>query len=510
MADLIQFWFSVKGESLWFNATKEDDALITQEFAHLIQDEPVFPKNQDKFLEHILIYDQIIRHVFRGNSEKIQALSPHALELSLHILDHNLDLEFSDKERCFILLPLRHTFDLRMVERAFKKVQEYRQGSDSKYYIRFYKATILSLSQIKTPLIEPEPINNIITNEDIFKTLDPNCIPNLSDIMLLDRTEQIYRAFSKTLRKIKDLKEITLSLSGGVDSMISSFILYHLSEKQTRFKIIAVSINYNNREDNKYEMEFIKRWCHLLGITHYIRHITELHRNRSSDRDIYEKITRKIRFAMYKRFGNPVILGHNQDDCLENIFNNIKKTRSCANLKGMSEFVLDEESGVTLVRPMLKINKTDIRAFAKKYHVPHLPNSTPAWSERGKIRDELVVFMNQFDPALIPGFLKLAENMEEIYTIYDKSVVNKFFESITFSETDVVIRLTPDSDEKNYGFIFWKDIVCQIFKKLGYDLPTNRSVKALSKRIQNNSYGKINMTKNIIFIYTLDKLTLTL
>lgn len=494
--NLHRFWFSDKGESLWFNATKSDDEFITKEFGHLILD---LPKD---ILEQILVCDQIVRHVYRDNSDKINEFLSKALKLSLYILDNNLDLNYSGAERCFILLPLRHTFDLKYIERAFQKIQEYRQTDpDNKYYIRFYKATILSLSQIKTPLIQFEEIYNQITNDDIFKTLDENCIKNLSEILVLDKTEPIYKAFKNTCGKIKDLKEVTLSLSGGVDSMISSFILYHLSEKQTKFKIIAVSINYNNREDNKLEMEFIKRWCHLLGISHYIRHVTELHRNRSMDRDIYEKITKKIRFDMYKRFGNPVILGHNQDDCLENIFNNIKKTRSFNNLKGMSEFGFEEKEDVMLVRPMLQIPKTEIREFAKKYHVPHLPNSTPSWSERGRIRDELVVFMNQFDAALIPGFLKLAQNMEEVYTIYDKSVINKFFDLIQFEDQKVVIIFNQNSDEKNYGFIFWKDIMLRIFKKLDLGLPTNRSIKALVKRLQNNSYGNINITKDIIFKY---------
>ena len=123
-------------------------------------------------------------------------------------------------------------------------------------------------------------------------------------------------------------------------------------------------------------MEFIKRWTKLLGIEHYIKNITELSRNRSTDRDIYEKITKKLRFDMYKRFGNPVVLGHNQDDCLENIINNIKKSRSYNNLNGMSEF--SEEDGCILVRPMLQIKKTEIKEFAQTYHIPHLPNSTPA------------------------------------------------------------------------------------------------------------------------------------
>lgn len=510
MSELLAFWFSPDGEKLWFNATLQDDKMITEKFSKLISHDPKkdIPTDKLKLLENILIYDQIIRHVYRNDKDTITRLGEYAFKLSLHILDKGLDKEYMAAERCFVLLPLRHTFDLKYVQTAFGKVLEYmEEDPENKYYLRFYKATILSLSKIKTPLIEPEPINGEITDETIFKTLDPICTQNLYEIKEIDPKEPIYQAFRTTLKKIKGLKEVTLSLSGGVDSMSSSFVLYHLS-KELGFKFIANSVNYNNREDNIYEMEFIKRWCKLLGIPHYIKNITELTRNRSYNRDLYEKVTKKLRFDLYKRFGNPVILGHNRDDSLENIFNNIKKTRSYNNLKGMSEFC--EENGLILVRPMLNITKEQIREFAKKYLIPHLPNSTPSWSERGRIRDELIPFLNNFESGLIPGFLKLADNMREVYDIYDKSVVISFFEKVQFSDSQVTIPLQEEAKEKKYGFIFWKDIILRIFKKLEFSLPSNKSIRELVKRIEKNSYGLINLSKTMVFKYDSNNLILYL
>lgn len=512
MTNLLDFWFSAKGQTMWFNATKEDDKFITEKFSYMINNSPrkhYFPTNKNKLLEHIIVYDQIVRHVYRDDQNKIQVLSQYALKLSLYILDKKLDLQYLPEERCFILLPLRHTFNLQYVTKAFKKIQEYRENDIvNKYYIRFYRATILSLSKLKTPLIEIEDITSNISNEEICKTLDPICIKNLTEILPINRNEPIYKAFKNTLKKIKGLKELTLSLSGGVDSMISSFVLYHLS-KEMKFKFLTNSIDYGNREDHEFEMELIKRWTKLLKVPHYIKHITELSRNRSVDRDLYEKITKVLRFDLYKRFNNPVILGHNQDDCLENIFNNIKKTRSYNNLKGMNEF--SEENGCVLVRPMLDITKKQIRKFANKYKIPHLPNSTPDWSERGRIRDELLPFLNEFEPALIPGFLKLAENTKEIYTIYDKSVIEKFYlNSIRFTLDKVIIILNKNSVEKNYGFIFWKDVIFRIILKLGYMKPSNKSILMFVERIKRNSYGKICVIKDIVFEYDENQLILYL
>lgn len=511
MDELSKFWFT--HGSLWFDSTPDDDKLISQKFSHLLNDNPdieLIKKQSDKneLLNYILLYDQIIRHIFRGNPDKINELSRFSLKLSIHVLDNNLDKNYLPQERCFILMPLRHTFDLNYLEIAFKKIREYRDEEDSKYYVRFYKATILSMSKIKTQLILPEPINDSVSNDQIFSTLDPNCIKNLDIVCDISRAEPIYNTFNDTLHKMKGIKEVTLSLSGGVDSMISSFILYHLSNKQERFKIIAVTIDYGNREDNKYEVEFVKRWCKLLGITHYVKHITELKRNRSQDRDIYEKLTRTMRFDMYRRFGNPVILGHNLGDCLENVFNNIKKTRSLNNLRGMCEF--SEEDGCQIVRPMLNISKQDIKDFAKRHMVPHLPNSTPSWSERGRIRDDLIPSIDKFDPSLIPGIVRLADNMKQLYDIYNHSIVESFYNSIDFNDYRVLINLPEDAKEKQYGFVFWKDIICRILRKLDFQFPSNKSMEAFNGRVSHNNYGLIKVSTKITFKYTSSSLILQL
>ena len=177
--------------------------------------------------------------------------------------------------------------------------------------------------------------------------LDPTSCHNLTKVNDLPKSNKLRQAFISTLRKIGDAKTVVISISGGVDSMVSSFILHHLSQQNTRFKVIGVHINYGNRETCDLEVEFVKRWCRLLNIELYIRHISEIQRHKKTDgeidtqnshgREFYEKITKKIRFDMYRKFNSPIILGHNKDDCTENIFANIRKSRSYDNLMGMRE-----------------------------------------------------------------------------------------------------------------------------------------------------------------------------
>ena len=108
-----------------------------------------------------------------------------------------------------------------------------------------------------------------------------------------------------------------------------------------------------------------------------------------------------------------VILGHNLDDSLENIFSNIKKKQNYNNLFGMDLY--SKEKDVHIARPLLKISKKQIIEFANEFYIPYTYDSTPSWSERGKLRDELIPFMNNFDPSILLGLIELTNNYKEIY-----------------------------------------------------------------------------------------------
>ena len=47
--------------------------------------------------------------------------------------------------------------------------------------------------------------------------------------------------------------------------------------------------------------------------------------------------------------------------------------------------------GVTVLRPLLEHEKPEIYDFSHKYGVPYFKDSTPSWSTRGKLRNNLVV-----------------------------------------------------------------------------------------------------------------------
>jgi hypothetical protein len=338
------YYFMFKYYQLLIN-TKNEGILLS--LFENISDESIFKINSIQILSRILLFDQISRHIFRNEKDKIHEYDNIAIQYTT-LFEPFLN-KMLPEERCFILLPYRHTFEKKYIEKVLNYVQQWHnENPEVSIYRRFYLATLQSLGKINSKIqSDYEFIPDIeYSNEEIDKVLDPeSCtfqmiLRNMNSNDLLEPSpfiHPIFIEFSNQIEKLilPDENKILLSISGGVDSMVCSYLLYlwNLSNDQ-KYNIECITINYENRIEQNNEIYMVNKWCNLLGFKHYVRKITEIKRSRDYDRDIYESLTRDIRFDMYKNIGGLVVLGHNKDDSLENIFSNIKKKRSYRNLYG--------------------------------------------------------------------------------------------------------------------------------------------------------------------------------
>lgn len=229
----------------------------------------------------------------------------------------------------------------------------------------------------------------------------------------MEKVVQTVNAFGKLNKR----DALCVSLSGGVDSMVLLRALrdYQLKTKFYKtikqFHLKAVHINYNNRSDCDKEVEFVVNYCDSIGVPIEVRHITEMKRVRDRSRHEYEEFTRNARFEMYRKQECAILLGHNFDDTVENIISNVASKKKYDNLFGMSK--KHEEDGVTVLRPLLDVQKKDIYEYAKAMNVPHLPDSTPEWSRRGKLRDHVIPVLERCEPQFIRGLVHLAEHLRK-------------------------------------------------------------------------------------------------
>lgn len=424
--ELYNIWFD--NQHYWFS-TDFDEYLST--FFDLT-DNLISNFTKIDNIATIILYDQIARHYFR-NTQSHHILTYFSYKASLISQKILHKYTFNDNELFFLYLPYRHIFHFEMIDKIINiYTQKYLQSSQ-KFYKKIINSTISKSIYMRNRF-------SILTQDNNIDNMLFHSILEYNPIIPIKQSTDPFFLDSIT-SKYKNNSPIIVSLSGGVDSNVLLHVCSFL-----KIPVIALHINYNNRNTCSLEENFLKYYCKKLNIPLYIRKITELNRNichKNGLRDIYEALTKKIRFKMYLQlqeiYGKCyVALGHNLDDCFENIITNISKNQKYENLHGMNSFSTIDN--IEFFRPFLNIPKAKIIEYAYKYGIPFLEDSTPSWSMRGKIRDIIRPAFDELD--LIPSFIQLSNNISSIVNIIEEIVLPLF-------ETNEVSNIPYDE-------YFWK------------------------------------------------------
>jgi tRNA(Ile)-lysidine synthetase-like protein len=398
-------------------------------------------------------------------------------------------------EWIFFMLPLRHTNTkdniLYVLNEAWNNKFLYNNKSLSKeFIIATYKKANFG-----------EELNEKVSltfNDDV---LDYNPLQKINlNFRNHDFENHNFNLIDKYIKKIG-----IISLSGGVDSMVC---LVYCMTMYPDINWVCVHINYKNRGVADDEADFIANFCYKHNIKLYVREITEINRNKCmlndiNMREIYEDYTRKIRFNTYKAVCDDpiVILGHNKDDTFENILTNITYKCKYNNLKGMEEHSVCND--ITFLRPLINVPKNDIYQFAQKHNIPYVKNSTPDWSQRGKIRNNIIPVLNNWDKRVVPGLFNLSENIQDMYLIMESNVniiVNKF--RLSCNNNSYELQLSNNEFINYLHKLIWKEIIYKLFNCY----PSNKSLIALIERLnlwlKQKKHTKIVINKNIIMEIT--------
>jgi tRNA(Ile)-lysidine synthetase-like protein len=453
----------LKNPNWWFNASPADDLYISNKFSYLL-DETYLEKKLSP-IEIILIYDQLPRHIFRNQpcSHIIGFFLIKALEVPFNI---NYLNSLDAVKFTFSLLPWRHIGEVDYIYEVINLCWDRIKKEDHPILRRFLKA-----SYERCPLVGSTLKQSDIFNKNILEFAPP-----------YDPIEPGYDFFKNKSNNYENRKLI-LSISGGVDSMMCSWLL--------KDKIhAAIHINYNNRATSDDESKFVVWWCNKLGIKCYVRKIHEIQREpcmKYGLRNTYESYTRNIRYNCYKEFGNDavIVLGHNKDDILENIFTNIANKTKYENLDGMEFF--SEQDGINFARPLLILTKIEIFKFAQSHNIPYLPCSTPSWSQRGQIRTNVVPILNQWFPDFTESIYHLSKSMRDMHKFISYTIDNIVSNAIK-NECSFQFKLDILYDTE----FFWRNL---LMKFEIYNVST-RSIINLCNRIQKNKESSIIVVLN--------------
>lgn len=503
--ELVKFWLEEMNEK-WFKTDSKVDVMVVEQWAGFLSNfQPIESNDARTLLGQILLCDQVSRHDKRvNNSDYAERYQQMCIDLTDQILKlyHS---ELNSLEYCFALLPYRHSRQPNLLEKSLILIREQiAKHPDDKYYSRFELAQLQAMAKYMIPVHYP-PTTKYQFPKSIAEVLDPktNFDPDkVIDIKLIEYS--IAKIWTNGFRtNIKKEHSVCISLSGGVDSMICSYIL-----KKMGYNVYAVMINYGNRKESDMEVELVKWWCQHIDIHLFVRHITELKRNRhSNDRSNYEEITRQIRFNTYINAHRiycqifeldedepVVVLGHNWNDGVENAITNLEKHRSFDNLTSMVSSHC--ENGVTIVRPILDKTKQQIFEFATERNIPCTFDSTPSWSERGKIRDKLFPMLNEYNPSIITGLIDFAKNAEQVSANYIKMIEKQTDININ-ADRVVSINFPEETNDTS----FWSYIFLTISRRYNMHMVGHKAITTLVEALGRNKHWngiQHQLTKNMV------------
>lgn len=466
-------------EKFWFSNSPEQDAYLSDTYGHLLD------TRCDNHLHRVILYDQLPRHMFRKcHSSHVIA---YFLELSLMHYDHiSLDA-LTDVEWCFAHLPLRHTRHAEWITRVAQRAWARATPGCHPFLRRFIRATY-----------ERCPVGDQTT---FITTHAGNVFVPCTHRTILDFTPtsrllplNLSNPIVQTVRKALDLHRPTtllMSISGGSDSMVTFHILDGL-RGMYGYTLEAVMINYTNRETAYTEENCVVDWVNSLGYPLHVRRIEEIRRQNCvelSMRTTYEKYTRDVRFFTYKTLASDalVVLGHNKDDCLENILQNIGNCHKYENLSGMDTLSIQDD--IQFFRPLLAVSKEDIVSYAREHQIPFLPNSTPPHFHRGKIRNQVVPALDAWNDLFVPGLFRAQDTMAQMHAVVEinvSTVVQKF------EDTKVVCL---DVSYIKMGSYFWKLCIRTLFPTEKLSNKMFESLIDFFERSPRNSRFEIN--KNV-------------
>jgi len=475
MNNILDFWFQNGYEdtmqTFWFDKSK--DQYITENYKDFVDTITIenykdYIKDKYDIIKLLIIGDQFTRNIYRNDDRTKNDI--WALELALDIINNNKDLDYQLNYRYFILLPLRHNKNSKLLDIVCSRIKLYFINyPESKTLKKFLKNTIQNYSDLVDTIKIGQNIENY--DESILEKYN-----KLSNNISFD---YIYNTCKK-------YKSVGISLSGGVDSMVLLHVL-----KYNKINVIAIHIEYCNRIEAKQEREFLEYYCNKIGVKLYYRTIDYIDR---TNRELFETETRKARFNLYKYVIDKerlegICLGHHLGDIVENVFTNIIKGRSVNDITVMEK--RQEQNNVTLFRPFLNLKKDDLLLMAHNVGVPYFLNSTPSWSCRGVLRDKIIPILKEQFGDFEHNISKFTESCSLYTNFYNKHNIIKEIKSDYCIKIEYVPELTNKSEQ----------LLLNIMHSNGYHMVSHKLINNFILWLNTNKNNQFELGKNMFCYY---------
>lgn len=491
---VLSFWFdgdqNENYKMKWFpphksHTQKQVDGEVTRQFFGLLEQAQggqlvEWQSTRPSLLALIIVLDQFSRHIYRNRSDRDDLVARNdkiSITLVKHLIEKKWHVNMAIPHYVFAMMPLRHSPCTEGLTALLKEVEDRKVFGHAERELldKFSRTTQQRLLHLKGTESSDTAVYNILERHLVQK-----------DESGVHETE-LFKSIKTFLVNKNALNDthVAISLSGGVDSMVLAYLLHKVRLSSQYYGIVAIHIDYANRPESAAEHTYVKEWCDRLDIQFYARTIDEVTRGETK-RDEYEKVARDIRYSTYrdilKKHGIPgICFGHHRGDVQENIISNMMKGSSLLNLNGMSE--TSAANGVVIWRPMLQFDKSAIFDFAHRYGIPYFKDTTPAWSTRGKLRNQLMPLLkDMYGDGFLQNISNLGTESTQCSELIQENIMRPIMSSVHSSSVAVWFSCTLLA---NQPYFIWKEILRQICHfKMGDHMIREKPIRELMIKVR--------------------------
>ena len=215
-------------------------------------------------------------------------------------------------------------------------------------------------------------------------------------------------------------KTLVVAVSGGPDSLALLDLLYQIKE-QYRFRLLAAHLDHQLRLDSFKEEKVISAYCQNKSIDL----ISEKWPKCLQPIVGVEAAARKYRYDFLVKImrnyqGDYLLTAHHMDDLLENIL--LKFIRSGNPSEMNSLKAVSKMQGMTLLRPLLNIQKADLLKYDKRNHIPYVIDQTNNEDDtlRNKLRHHVIPLLKKENKQIGQNALRFSKEVSLLTAIADE------------------------------------------------------------------------------------------
>ncbi|GGG87768.1 tRNA(Ile)-lysidine synthase [Paenibacillus radicis (ex Gao et al. 2016)] len=221
-------------------------------------------------------------------------------------------------------------------------------------------------------------------------------------------------------------------------------LLSQLADEQD-LTITVAHVNHGFRKtESAAEAELVEQYAAKLGLAFEMTeldmpaYIEETGMNPSA-------ASRERRYAYLvetaeRRGAAAIALAHHGDDQAETVMMRLLRGTGLTGLSGMA--VKRREKNVQLIRPLLRMNKSDLMKYCSEHEVPYCVDSSnnERYYFRNVIRLDVLPYLTQFNPQLSPSLRRLADVAGAEDEWMEQQAEERFAKLVTSSPGECKVR----------------------------------------------------------------------